>query len=302
MFNSLKRIIGLGWQNLVRDGGIAVANVFIIMVPILLTSALFVLKDVSDFLVNELESKADISIYFNESVSRDDILKAEDEIRAIPGIGQLDYISKEDALTAFTKRHENDPMLIESLQEVNDNPFLPVLNVTAASTSQYEQVATLLSGEQYKDMVNKINYSEKKAVIEKIFAITDGAQKVSLALFGLLGIISVMVTFNTVRMAILSRGVEVGIQRLVGAARWFIRGQFLVEGLIFGVLGALFSLFVTMVACWYLNPVIATILPGMNIWDNLMSNLWVLFGIQLAIGAGLGIFSSLIAVGRYLKV
>jgi len=292
----------LGWQNLVRDGGIAVANVFIIMVPILLTSALFVLKDVSDFLVNELESKADISIYFNESVSRDDILKAEDEIRAIPGIGQLDYISKEDALTAFTKRHENDPMLIESLQEVNDNPFLPVLNVTAASTSQYEQVATLLSGEQYKDMVNKINYSEKKAVIEKIFAITDGAQKVSLALFGLLGIISVMVTFNTVRMAILSRGVEVGIQRLVGAARWFIRGQFLVEGLIFGVLGALFSLFVTMVACWYLNPVIATILPGMNIWDNLMSNLWVLFGIQLAIGAGLGIFSSLIAVGRYLKV
>ena len=114
--------------------------------------------------------------------------------------------------------------------------------------------------------------------------------------------ISVIVTFNTVRMAILNRGMEVSIQRLVGAARWFIRGQFLVEGLIFGILGAMFSLLVTMIVCWYLNPVIGAILPGMDIWNNLMANLWRLFGLQLAIGAGLGIFSSLMAVGKYLKV
>ncbi len=302
MFTSLKRIIGLGWQNLARDGGIAVANVFIIMIPILLTSALFVLKDVSDFLVKELQSKADISIYFNDSVANDDILKVEDNIRSISGISQIDFVTREDALAAFSARHKNDALLIESLQEINDNPFLPVLNVNAVSTAQYEQVAALLAGDQYKDMVNKINYNEKKDVIQKIFSITEGAQKVGLALFAILGVISVIVTFNTVRMAILSRGMEVSIQRLVGAARWFIRGQFLVEGLIFGILGAMFSLLVTMIVCWYLNPVIGTILPGMDIWANLMANLWKLFGLQLAIGAGLGVFSSLMAVGKYLKV
>jgi cell division transport system permease protein len=302
MFNSLKRIITLGWQNLARDGGIAVANVFIIMIPIMLTSALFVLKDVSNFLVKELESKADISIYFNDSVSRDDILKAEDNIRSIPGITEVEYKSKEDALADFTARHGNDPVLLQSLEEVNENPFLPVLNINAASTAQYEQVAALLDGDQYKDMVSKVNYSEKKDAIEAIFSLTEGAQRVGLYLFIILGVISLIVTFNTIRMAILSRGMEIGIQRLVGAARWFIRGQFLVEGLIFGILGALFSLFVTMIVCWYLNPSVAKLLPGMDIWSNLMANLWTLFGLQLAIGAALGTISSMIAVGRHLKV
>ncbi|MCU0653529.1 MAG: permease-like cell division protein FtsX [Candidatus Pacebacteria bacterium] len=302
MFNSLKRIIGLGWQNLARDGGIAVANVFIVMIPILLTSALFVAKDVSDFLIDDLQAKADISIYFNDSVSQDDILKVQDNVRGIPGVTGVEYVSKDEALAAFTKRHENEPVLLESLQEINENPFLPSLNVNAETTAQYEQVAALLAGDDYRDMVNKVNYSEKKTVIENIFALTAGAQKVGLSLFILLGLVSVMVTFNTVSMAIRGRGIEVGIQRLVGASRWFIRGQFLVQGVIFGILGALFSLFVTLAVCWYLNPFLATILPGMDVWQNVMRNLWPLFGVQLAIGAGLGMFSSLIAIGRHLKV
>lgn len=292
----------MGWQNLARDSGIAVANVFIIMIPIMLTSALFILRDVGDFVVKELQAKADISIYFNESVSRDDILKAEDNIRSIPGITNVEYVSKEDALAAFTKRHEAEPVLLESLQEVNENPFPSLIKVNAVSTAQYEQVASLLASDEYKDMINKVNYSEKKAAIETIFSLTEGARKVGFILFLIVGTISVVVTFNTVKMAILSRGREIGIQRLVGAARWFIRGQFVVEGIIFGLLGAVFSMMVTMVACWYLNPAVATLLPGMDVWHNLIARAWYLFAIQMGIGAGLGVFSSLIATGRYLKV
>ncbi len=302
MFNSFRRIIALGWQNLTRDSGIAVANIFIIMIPIILTSALFMVKDVSNFLVKELQNKADISVYFNESVSEDDILRAKDKIAGVAGIESAVYVSKDEAMADFGQRHQDNAVLMESLQEVNGNPFLPVINVTAVSTGQYDQVAELLAGPDFKDMVNKINYSERKDVIEKIFSITSGTQKIGLLLFLILGVISIIVTFNTVRMAILSRGVEVGIQRLVGAGRWFIRGQFLVEGLIFGLLGAAFSLFVTAATCWYLNAPLAAILPGMNLWQNFMANLWTLFAIQLGIGAGLGTLSGMIAITRYLKV
>jgi Cell division protein len=123
MFTSLKRIIGLGWQNLARDSGIAVANVFIIMIPILLTSALFLLKNVSDFLVEGLQEKADISVYFNESVSEDDILRVKDKINEIAGISQAEYVSKDQALLAFRQRHQNNEILLESLAEVNGNPL-----------------------------------------------------------------------------------------------------------------------------------------------------------------------------------
>ena len=302
MFNSLRRIIALGWHNLARDGGIAVANVFIIMIPILLTTALFMMKGLSDFMIKELQQKADITVYFNESVSTDDILRTKDKVNQIAGIQKVEFVSKDAALEDFRRRHQDDPVLLESLDEINGNPLLSILNVSAASVEQFDQVTELLAQDEYRDLVNKVNYSEKKDVIQKIFTITKDAQRIGLLLFGILGLISIMVTFNTVRMAILNHKKEISIQRLVGAARWFIRGQFLVEGLIFGILGAVFSFFVAAAVCWYVSPAIATALPGMNLWDNFSANLWQIIGIQMAIGAGLGMFSSLIAVSRYLKV
>jgi cell division transport system permease protein len=260
------------------------------------------MKSVSDFLVKSLQEKADISVYFNESVSEDDILRVKDEIGAIAGIEQVDYVSKDDALLAFRERHQSNEMLLESLNEVNGNPLFSSLNISAAAPAQFDEVTAFLAQDDYKDLVNKVNYIEKKDVIQKIFAFTNNAQKVGLALFGILAVISVMVTFNTVRMTILSRKREIGIQRLVGASRWFIRGQFLVEGLIFGVLAAVLSFVVAAIACWYASPALAKIIPGMDLWQNFSAGLPVMFGLQLAIGIGLGIFSSMIAITRYLKV
>lgn len=302
MFTSFRRIIVLGWQNLARDAGIAMANVFIIMIPILLVSALFSLKFVSDFLVKDVQNKADISIYFNESVSEDDILRVKDKIKEIPGIEEVGYVPKDQALAAFQERHQNNPVLLESLDEISGNPLLSLLSVSAVSPAQFEQVSLFLEQDDYRDFVNKINYSEKKETIEKIFAITAGAQKTGLWLFLILGAISVMVTFNTVRMAILSRKREIGIQRLVGASRWFVRGQFLIEGLIFGFLAAAFSFFASMAACWWFSPMLSRILPGVDLWQYFAANLGIVLVMHLAIGMGLGMISSLIAVGRHLKI
>jgi cell division transport system permease protein len=302
MLTSFKRIVVLGWQNLARDSGIAVANVFIIMIPILLTSALFSLKAVSDFLVKDIQEKADISVYFNESVPEDDILRVKDKIKEIGGVEQVEYVSKDQSLAAFRQRYQNNELLLESLTEVNGNPLPALLKVGAASPDQFDQVTALLAQDDYKDLVSKVNYNEKKETIQKIFSFTKGARKTGIILFVILGVISVVVTFNTVRMAILSRKREIGIQRLVGASRWFIRGQFVVEGLIFGVLAAIFSFFVAVAVCWYINPLVAAAVPGMDLWHNFSVILWPIFSLQLAIGAGLGVFSSIIAVSRHLKV
>ncbi len=302
MLTSFRRIIALGWQNLARDGGIAVANVFIIMIPILLTSALFSLNAAGDFLVKELRQKADISIYFNESVSEDDILRVKDKISQIPAIGKVEYISKDMALADFRARYENNPIVMESLDEVVGNPLPALLHVGADSPDQLEETALLLEQDDYSDLIYEINYNERKEDIQKVFAFTKNAQKIGLWLFAILALISVMVTFNTVRMAILSRKREIGIQRLVGASRWFIRGQFLVEGLIFGLLAGSLSFFAASAVCWWAGPVMAGALSGMDLWDHFIANLPVILAMQFGIGIGLGAFSSLIAVSRHLKV
>ncbi|MCX6758422.1 MAG: permease-like cell division protein FtsX [Candidatus Nealsonbacteria bacterium] len=302
MFTSLKRIIGLGWQNLVRDGGIAVANIFIMMIPIFLVSSIFLLKDVSRYMVDALQAKADISVYFNENTNEDDILRIKQEIAAIPQVNEVKYVSKDQALADFTERHKDSATLMESLQQVNGNPFLASLNIAAEGMSEYDQVAQFLNQDQYKAMVNKVNYSEKKSVIEKIFFLTAGASKAGLILAGILGFVSILVTFNTIRMAIINRKREIAIQRLVGASRVFIRGQFFVEGLIFGLLAAIFCFLITAGACWYANSSLEALMPGLSLWNNLMASVGTMFLLQLATGTVLGIISSMIATTRYLKV
>jgi len=301
MFTSFRRIIGLGWQNLIRNGGIAAANVFIIMIPILLTSALFSLQAVGDVLVKDLQQKADISIYFNESVSEDDILRVKDKIGQIPGIEKVEYVSKDMALADFRVRYEDNPTLMESLDEVVGNPLPALLHVAAQTPDQLEAAAALLEEDDYRDLVYKINYNERKEDIQRVFAFTDNAGKAGLGLFAILASISVLVTFNTVRIAILSRKREIGIQRLVGASRWFIRGQFLVEGLIFGVLAASFSFLTVMAASWYAGPALAGMI-SINMWTHFAANFWTILGMHFGIGIGLGVLSSTIAVSRHLKV
>ena len=302
MLTSFRRIIGLGWQNMVRDGGIAVANIFIMMIPIILVSSLFLLKDVSRFMIDSLEAKADISVYFNEDTLEDDILKVKEKISEIPQVNEVEYVSKDKAYNDFSERHKDNATLMESLQEVNGNPFMASLNVKAMGVSQYDEVADLLNHDDYKAMVSKVNYSEKKSVIEKIFSVTAGANKAGIVMFAVLGFISILVTFNTIRMAIVNRKEEIEIQRLVGASKWFIQGQFFVEGLIFGLLAAIFCFLIVAAASWYANASLAAMLPGLSLWGNLMASVGVLFLIQLATGTGLGILSSLIATMRYLKV
>ena len=301
MFTSFRRIIGLGWQNLIRNGGIAAANIFIIMIPILITSALFSLRAVGDVLVDELQQKADISIYFNESVSEDDILRVKDRIGQISGIEKVEYVSKDMALADFRVRYENNPTLMQSLDEVVGNPLPALLHIAANDPKQLEATAALLEEDDYRDLIYKINYNERKEDIQRVFAFTDNAGKAGLGIFAILASISVLVTFNTVRIAILSRKREIGIQRLVGASRWFIRGQFLVEGLIFGVLAASFSFLTVMAVSWYAGPALAGTL-SINMWTHFVANFWTIMGMHFGIGIGLGVLSSTIAVSRHLKV
>ena len=151
-------------------------------------------------------------------------------------------------------------------------------------------------------MINKVNYSEKKDIIIKIFSLTDQATRIGMILFAILGVISTLVTFNTVRLAIINRKEEIEVQRLVGASRWFVRGQFLVEGLTFGVLAAAFCLFIAASVCWYVSPSLAVLIPGINLWASFMASIWLLVGIQLGIGVFLGIASGIFATNKYLKI
>jgi len=305
MFTSIKRIFKSGWLSFSRDGGLTVATCFIIAMTILLVTSLFFSKNLSQFLISTIQEKADISVYFKEIVPEEDILNLKEEISKIPEVKSVKYVSKENALENFVQRHKDDPVLMESLEEVGGNPFLAALNIQAFEASQYPAVANFLDStlpSSYQDLIEKVDYYQRKPVIERIFAITSGVKEAGIFLSIVLVIVAILITFNTIRLAILNQKEEIKVQRLVGASNWFIRGPFLVQGAIAGVISALICLLISALVCWVLSPKIEILFSDLNIWGYFTSNFFTVLFIQLATGIGLGVISSTIAIRKYLRI
>lgn len=272
------------------------------IIVIFLVTMLFLLKPVSEILISEVEKKVDISVYLKEDVAAEQIMEFKSELSKIPEVKEIDYVSKEQALETFIETHKNDPVLIESLTEVGYNPFLAFLNVRAWEASQYEQVTNFLEGDSFQSLIDKVDYYQRKPVIEKVFVLANGINRIGFFLGVIFGAIAVLISFNTVRIAIHSSKEEISIMRLVGASNWFIRGPFLVQGIIVGFIAAIITFLIAFISSYFLSPKIMSLAPEINLWEVLINNLVILFLVQLATGIGLGIISSCLAVRKYLKV
>jgi len=301
MFVAFRRIFKLGWQSFTRDGGLAAATVFILVIVIALVTSLFILKEVSQFLIASIQEKVDISVYFKERALETEILNIKEEISKIPEVKEVKYISKVKALEEFVERYKDEPVLMESLAEVG-NPFLASLNIKAWEASQYGVIANFLEHPVYEDLVEKVDYYQRKPVIEKIFALSAGMEKTGWMGAIILVVVAILVTFNTIRLAIYNFREEIKIQRLVGAGNWFIRGPFLVQGVISGISAALICLLIFSLISWGLSPKIEIFFPGLNIFQIFVSNFWTIVLIQLSTGILLGVISSTLAIRKYLKV
>lgn len=300
MFTLIKRIFKSGWQSFSRDGDIAAANIFIMTMTILLATSLFLLKDISQILISAIREKADISVYFKTAAQEEDILNIQEELSKIPEVKDVEYISKEKALETFIQKHKDAPVLMGSLEEVGGNPFLAALNVRAFEASQYQAVMNFFENPDFKSLIEKVDYYQRKPIIERIFALTSGTGKVGISLSIVLAIVAILVAFNTIRLAILNQAEEIKIQRLVGASNWFIRGP-LVQGAISGIISTLISLLIFALICWFLGPKIEFLFSGLNVWKFFTGNFFTIILIQLSTGILLGAISSSIAIRKYLK-
>jgi cell division transport system permease protein len=298
----IKRIFRFGWQSLARDGGMISANVFIMTMAVFMITSIFFLKDISQFLVNSIEDKVDVSVYFKENVLEEDILKVKQEIVLVPEVKEVNYVSKEQALENFVNRHGNNPVLMEALVEVGANPFLASLGVKAFEAEQYTSVVSFLEGFQSSYLIEKIDYYERKPVIERIYNLTSSFNKAGIVFSLILIIVAFLVTFNAVRLSIYNSREEIKVQRLVGASNWFIRGPFLVQGVICGFFAAIICLITFGLLSWGFNSKAEFLFPGINLFNFFLSNFWLILLIQLFSGISLGTLSSLIAVKKYLKV
>ncbi|MDA1337147.1 MAG: FtsX-like permease family protein, partial [bacterium] len=116
------------------------------------------------------------------------------------------------------------------------------------------------------------------------------------------GFIAVLVAFNTIRLTIYGSRDEIEVMRLVGASNWFIRGPFIIQGVIVGVLATLITTLLFFPVTLFVGIKLQSFAPGFDLFSYFASNLLVIVFLQLAVGVGLGVISSLLALRRHLRV
>jgi len=300
-----KRIFKSGYINFKRNKMISVSSVLVVTITLSFIASLFFLNVILNFSLSQIRDKVDVTIYFSAKATEDRILSFKTDIESMPEVSSVDYISAEQQLQNFRERHTNDYMLIQALDELDDNPLTASLNIKAKDSKQYEGIVKSMENDSSlmknnSSIIDKINYNENKAVIDRLNIIIDGAQKLGLIITTILIIISILITFNTIRLTIYMAREEIGVMRLVGAQNRYIRGPFIVEGVIYGLLSSVITMLVFLgVTLWLSNNM--TSFLGIDMYKNYISNFFNIFGIIFGSGMLLGVVSSYLAVKKYLR-
>ena len=300
----LQRIFKSGWLNFSRNADSSVATVFIMVLITFLITSLLILQGMTQFLIASLEAKVDVSVYFKDMASEEEILNVKTETANLSEVKEIEYLSKEKILERFSQRYGDNPILMESLKEIGLNPFLATLNIKTFLPDQYQSVVDFVENKfnGSANLIERVDYLQRKPAIEKLFSLTAKINAAGFVFVVIVGLIAFLVAFNTIKLAIYSAKEEIEIMRLVGASNWFIRAPFLAQGVIAGLVAVLITVFSFAVFSYILSPMLDNLLVDFSVFKYFLSHFPLVFSIQLLTGVGLGAISSLIAIRKYLEI
>lgn len=308
MITTLLRIIKYGGQSFFRNGWLSTATIVIMVTALLVVGNLIVFNIGMKNAISSVRSKIDVSVYFKDGVSEKAILSIQKELETLPEVASIEYVSKEKALELFRENNKNYPTINQALEEFDENPLAASLNIKAKDPKEFSKIVDYINGmAAWRADIDKISYTETQIIIDRLTQIFDSVQVVGWTVTIFLMLTAILVTFSTISLAIYSNREEIGIMRLVGASNYFIRGPYIVTGIIYGLIASVTSFLIIWMYVWFNSATsnfytLSQLFIELGIPKYFHANFFGILGYQLLFGVVLGIASSVIAIGRYLKV
>ncbi len=306
MWIAFKRVVRSGFVGFWRNAFVSAAAIFVMTVALFVIGTTMLVDKVLEVSLDQIQDKVDINVYFVTTAAQPDIDALQAALEALPDVEAVTFTSREDALAQFSEQHRNDSTIMQGLEELGENPLGASLAIRAKDTSQYEGIAAFLNDQQaasdpQNPLIDEVNFAKNQEAIDKLTQIIDAVERSSYIAMVILVAAAVVITFNTVRLAIYTSREEISVMRLVGASNTFIRGPFLLQGVMYGVIAGVLALLILYPLVLWLGPATEAFFQ-FNIFNHFVSDFGRIFGILIGIGAVLGIASSLLAITRYLRV
>lgn len=303
---TLGRIIKTGMLNFIRNAWLAVAAIAVMVIT--LTILLFSVIANATFAntIKQINDKIDISVYLVDDISKDQLSGLQDQLQGLDSVKSVEYVSKDEALAAYKEQNKSNIDLLVAISQT-DNPLPASLKVKPNDPNNVQDIKNLLEQPSVlKLQSDPTSYSgDRKEAIDKIASATTFIRRAGVAGVLIFAVISMLIIFNTIRMAIFNRRDEINIMRLLGANTSFIRGPFIVETVFYGIISAILSVVIVnavfAVQTTAFNASTLGLLDINYASDYFAQHFWAILAIQLTLGILIGAVSSLVATRRYLK-
>ncbi|MFC1623620.1 cell division protein FtsX [Patescibacteria group bacterium] len=306
ILTNIKRIIKSALISFWRNRVVSLSSILVMTITLLVFGALIFSNAMLDSALAQIKEKVDINVYFLTTAEDEDILSLQKSLENLPEVESIEYVSREDALKNFREKHKDDQLTLQALDELEENPLGAAFNIQAKEADQYESIASFLEGEhalsgEGSTIIDKVNYYQNKMVIDRLSKIISSTEKIGFGITLLMVIMSIVITFNTVRLAIYISREEISVMRLVGASNKYVRGPFVVEGAIYGFIASVIALLFFWGLTYYFGDFTQRMF-GVNTFDYYADNFINIFTTIVLSGVVLGMVSSYLAVRKYLKV
>lgn len=303
MTTVISRILKYGWQNFRRNRWLSIATISILLLTLTVFQGLILFRVMTETGIANLKNKIDVSIYFTSEAEEEGILTIQRRLEQQENVKQVEYISRDKALAMFKKRHEDDPTINQALRELDDNPLSASLNIKADNPSDYSGIVAFLDNQKnWQPVIEKTTYRQNQLVIERLGNIVNTAEKFGFGLTFFLSIAAILVTFNTISLAIYSNREELSVMRLMGSPNNFIVGPYVVTGIIYSVIAAVLSMVIIWPIVGFISPYLKFFVSDTSLATYYADNFLKLAGYQLVFGVTLGIVSAHVAIRKYLKI
>lgn len=307
-FISFERVIKTGLVNFVRNAWLAIAAIAVMVITLSIVLFSVIANATFANTINQITDKIDVSVYLTDEVSgnQDQREQLINQIESLDNVKSVVFISKDQALDRYKDQNKGNLDLLLAISQT-DNPLPGSLQIKPDNPDNIEPIRQFLEQPNIKSLqAEETSYSgDRKAAIDKIGTATTFIRRAGIVGVVVFALISMLIIFNTIRMAIFNRRDELTIMRLLGASTWYIRGPFVVETITYGVIAALISvLLCSLVFSIQSNAFNASTLGLLDIQyasDYFAQHFWLILAIQLMIGILIGAVSSIIATRRYLK-
>ncbi|HEY4507640.1 MAG TPA: permease-like cell division protein FtsX [Candidatus Paceibacterota bacterium] len=302
---NIRRVVRTGLLQVTRNGFVSFAAAAVMAVALSVIAGVAVFGGMLRVALDDIKDKVDVNVYLSTLATDDDVSALEEALTSLPEVASVTLLSADERLARFKENNAHDQSTLDVLEELDSNPLGAALMVKAKEPSQYAGVATFIQ-QNYPpgavgSIVTDVNYYRNREAIDNLTQVIGAADQLGFGIAIALILVAILVTLNTLRLAIFTSRDEISIMKLVGADSAYIGGPFLVAGAAYGLVAAAATLLLLLPVAYWLNPVTERFFRVTSSFDYLISHLGGTALLLIGSGVLVGAVSSLIAVHRYVR-